>query len=84
MKFPYACNSGRFYDKTDGRYLSRKPMIAITNLRPQDMRQAGEFMERRIIDRILEVCVPLCFDGPNLRQKKAEETKGRLQMLTSR
>ena len=68
----------------DGRYLSRKPMIVTTNLRPQDMTQAKELMERRIIDRILEVCVPLCFDGPSLRQRKAEETKERLQMLTSR
>ena len=68
----------------DGRYLSRKPMIVTTNLRPQDMTQAEELMERRIIDRILEVCVPLCFDGPSLRQRKAEETKARYQELTSR
>ena len=68
----------------DGRYLARKPMIVTTNLRPQDLRRAEEMMERRIIDRILEVCVPLCFDGPSLRQRKAEDTKARYQELTGR
>lgn len=68
----------------DGRYLTRKPMIVTTNLRPQDMRQAEELMERRIIDRVLEACVPLCFDRPSLRQRKAEDAKARCQALTSR
>ena len=29
--------------------------------------------ELRIFDRILEVCIPVCFDGPSLRKGKAKE-----------
>ena len=41
-------------------------------------------MERRIMDRVLGICVPLCFDRPGLRQRKAEATKVRSQALTGR
>ncbi len=40
--------------------------------------------ERRVFDRILEICVPVCFDGPSLRQEKAKDTVARYKELTGR
>ena len=57
----------------DGRYLARKPLIVTTNLCIKDLKNPEDMTELRIFDRILELCVPVCFDGPNLRQSKAKE-----------
>ena len=57
----------------DGRYLARKPLIVTTNLCMKDMKNPEDMTELRIFDRILELCVPVCFDGPSLRQSKAKE-----------
>ena len=77
--------TNNYYEKSPATEEGEDRVMADDEL-PEQLKgeRAEELMERRIIDRILEVCVPLCFDGPNLRQKKAEETKERLQMLTSR
>ena len=68
----------------DGRYLARKPLVVTTNLSVQEMKEPADMTEKRIFDRILEVCVPLCFDEPSLRQSKAEENKARYKELTGR
>ena len=57
----------------DGRYLTQKPLIITTNLSLKEMKDPEDMAEMRIFDRILEVCVPVCFDGPSLRQGKAKE-----------
>lgn len=57
----------------DGRYLAQKPLIITTNLSLKEMKDPEDMTELRIFDRILEVCVPVCFDGPSLRQGKAKE-----------
>lgn len=57
----------------DSRYLARKPMIVTTNLSLRDLKQPKDLAEQRIYDRILEMCVPVCFDGESLRQAKAKE-----------
>ncbi len=57
----------------DGRYLARKPLIVTTNLCTKDLKDPEDMTELRIFDRILELCVPVCFDGPSLRQSKAKE-----------
>ena len=37
----------------------------------RDMKQAADLDDRRIFDRILEVCVPIRFDGENFRRGNA-------------
>ena len=68
----------------DGRYLARKPLVVTTNLSVQDMKEPMDMTEKRIFDRILEICVPICFEEPNLRQSKAEGNKARYKELTGR
>ncbi len=68
----------------DGRYLARKPLIVTTNLCLQELKQPADMTERRVVDRILEICVPVCFDGPSLRKDKAKDTVARYKELTGR
>lgn len=55
----------------DGRYLSRRPLIATTNLTLQELKDPPSLARKRIYDRLLELCVPVCFDGGSLRREKA-------------
>lgn len=68
----------------DGRYLAQKPLIVTTNLSLQELKQPEDITEQRIFDRILELCVPVCFDGPSLRQGKAKEKLALYKELTGR
>ena len=68
----------------DGRYLARRPLIVTTNLSLQDLKHPDDLNEQRIFDRILELCVPVCFDGPSLRQEKAKEKLALYRELTGR
>ena len=61
------------FNLVNGRYLAQKPMVITTNLALQDMKHPKTMDERRIFDRVLEVCVPVCFDGESLRKQKASE-----------
>lgn len=58
----------------DGRYLNRKPMIVTTNLAMKEFKTPDGLAERRMFSRILERCVPVFFNGINLREQKAQET----------
>ena len=53
--------------------LSRKPMIITTNIALSAMQKATDLDDRRIYDRILEVCVPVLFNGENFRKGTASE-----------
>lgn len=68
----------------DGRYLSGRPLIVTTNLSLQELKEPTDMTEQRIFDRILERCVPVCFEGPSLRPHKAKETMARYKELSSR
>lgn len=57
----------------NGRYLVQKPLIVTTNLSLKEMKSATELSARRIYDRVLEMCVPVYFDGESLRMAKAAE-----------
>ena len=46
-------------------------MIVTTNIPLSVMKQAADLDDRRIYDRILEVCVPIRFDGENFRKGNA-------------
>ena len=63
----------RVFDVVDKRLLSGKPMIVTTNISLSVMKQAGDLDDRRIFDRILEVCVPIMFDGDSFRKSTAAD-----------
>lgn len=67
----------------DGRYLSRKPLIVTTNLSLQELKHPKDITDQRIFDRVLELCVPVCFDGESLRQAKAKENIQLYKQLTN-
>ena len=62
----------RVFDVVDKRRLTGKPMIITTNLPIVTIQKAASLDERRIYDRILEVCVPIRFDGENFRRGNAK------------
>ena len=66
----------------DGRYLARKPLIVTTNLSLTELKHPADMARQRIYDRILEMCVPVCFDGESLRQEKAREKLRLYKQLT--
>lgn len=66
----------------DGRYLTRKPTIITTNLSLQELKTPCDITEKRIFDRILEMCIPVCFDGESLRLEKAKENLKLYKQLT--
>ena len=63
----------RVFDVVDKRLLSGKPMIVTTNIPLSVMKQAADLDDRRIFDRILEVCVPIMFDGDSFRKNTAAD-----------
>ena len=61
------------FDVVDNRLLSGKPMIVPPNIPLSVMKQAADLDDRRIFDRILEVCVPIMFDGDSFRKSTAAD-----------
>ena len=59
----------RVFDVVDKRLLTGKPMIVTTNISLSVMKQAADLDDRRI----LEVCVPIRFDGENFRKSTAAD-----------
>ncbi len=72
----------QIFNIVDGRYLSGLPLIVTTNLSLQELKNPTSIAERRVYDRILEMCVPVCFDGASLRPGKARENLSRYRKLT--
>ena len=63
----------RVFDVINRRRLTGKPMIITTNIPIVTMQKAASLDERRIYDRILEVCVPIMFDGDSFRKSTAAD-----------
>jgi len=61
------------FNLINGRYLSGSPIIMTTNLTMQQLKNPQSMAEHRIYDRVLEMCVPVLFDGESLRREKASE-----------
>lgn len=59
------------FNLINGRYLNGNPIIMTTNLTLQQMKNPQTMAEQRIYDRVLEMCVPVCFEGESLRREKA-------------
>ena len=75
---PYARE--QMYEIINRRYLSGRPMVVTTNLTLKELKNADRD-DSRIHDRVLERCVPVCFDGTSLRQEKTAERVKRMQTL---
>lgn len=75
---PYARE--QVYEIVNRRYLSGRPMVVTTNLTLKELKNANRD-DSRIHDRVLERCVPVCFDGTSLRQEKTAERVKRMQTL---
>lgn len=73
----------QLFQLIDGRYLARRPLILTTNLSLRELKQPVDLAQQRIFDRVLEMCVPVCFDGESLRQQKAKENLQRYKALIS-
>lgn len=71
----------QLFQLIDGRYLARRPLIITTNLSLRELKQPADLAQQRIFDRVLEMCVPVCFDGESLRQEKAKENLQRYKAL---
>ncbi len=67
----------------DGRYLTRKPLIVTTNLSMEQLKNPADMVEKRIFDRVRELCVPVCFDGESLRQDMAKKRLALYKELTA-
>ena len=71
----------RVFDVINRRRLTGKPMIVTTNIPIVTMQKAASLDERRIYDRILEVCVPIRFDGENFRRGNAKHNLEKVAQL---
>lgn len=56
------------YNVIDGRYKNGQPLIVTTNMTLDEIRNPKNITYSRIYDRILEMCVPLHFDGESRRR----------------
>lgn len=59
--------SERVYDLIDTRYRAGLPMVCTSNLDVAEMQATSDIRQRRICERILEVCYPLRFNSPRRR-----------------
>lgn len=57
----------------DERYKSGMPAIVTTNLTLKELENPKNLRYARIYDRVLEMCVPVYFDGPSRRQEKRKD-----------
>ncbi len=72
----------QIYNVIDRRYTACKPLIVTTNLTLEEMQNTALQTDlRRIYDRILEMCVPIRFEGESKRKGKAEEKLNKLREI---
>lgn len=74
----------QIYNVIDSRYIASKPLIVTTNLSLSEMQDKGVQTDyRRIYDRVLEMCVPIFFEGESKRKDKADEKLNKLKEILS-
>ena len=59
----------------DERYKAKKPLIVTTNLSIETLKNPQNLTYQRIYDRILELCVPIAFPGPDRRRTAARSNR---------
>ena len=65
----------------DNRYQCRKPMIITTNLSLKTLSDPKDLEHERIYGRVLEACIPIHFDGENLREKERQKKVSEFRKL---
>ena len=68
----------------DSRYRSKKPLIATTNLKLEEIKNSPDLVHARIYDRILERCAPVLFSGKNFREEGARAIKAAAKEIVSK
>ncbi len=68
----------------DRRVCAGKPMIITTNLTVQEMRETQNLDEKRIYDRVLGSCQPLCVKGESYRKEKSNQNRNEFEQIFHR
>lgn len=69
------------YAIVDGRYRSGKPIVASTNLTLDEMAHCGTIADKRIYSRLLEMCVPIRFQGADRRMANMAKANERARKI---
>ena len=73
----------QIYNLIDARYKSGKPTIITTNLTPEQLKNPKNMAQRRIYDRINEMCSPMLFEGQSQRPaRQKQKTKLARKLLS--
>ena len=67
----------------DGRYLAKRPLLVTTNLSLNHMKNTTDLAEKRIYDRVLELCVPVFFSGESQRPGRAKANLEAFRAITA-
>lgn len=65
------------YTVINARYKDGQPVIITSNIPWGELGDPKNMQYKRIYERIMEMCVPIKFDGENKRRKKAQEKMAR-------
>ena len=65
----------------DRRVCSGKPMIITTNLTVKEMRETQNLDYKRIYDRVLGSCQPICIKGESHRREKGNQNKRAFEQI---
>ena len=71
----------QIYNIVDSRYRNQRPLIVTTNLALGELKDPQDVAHARIYDRLLEMCVPICFTGENFRRQAAAQKMAKMQAL---
>ena len=63
----------KLFDVIDARVKQNKPMILTTNLTMEEMKRPENLTYERIFSRVMGVCVPIVFEGRDLRKAQGAE-----------
>lgn len=69
------------FNVIDRRYRSGKPLIITTNLHLSMLTNEQSLDKKRIYDRILELCIPICVNGASKRTATAKEKMKEMQEI---
>ncbi|MBC1758734.1 ATP-binding protein [Listeria ivanovii] len=69
------------YDIINTRYKAKKPLIITTNLTMNALKQAEDTNQKRIYDRLVEMCAPVKVSSSGRRQKLAKTKYEEMKQL---
>lgn len=69
------------YEVIDRRYKAKKPLIITTNLDLAELRNPQDMTYKRVYDRVLEMCMPILFDGESRRKALAQNKLDRAKNI---